>query len=473
MRPPGRRLSVRTRLTLWYSGVLLAIVLVISAFSYFMLHRSLIRDADVQLVMVGQVVRDAGIGEAKRSGAELHQILGPEFFDIFFRVTGPDGQEEGGSEALRGRPLPLSVEARERGRAGESTFETVVLAGRERVRARLLTIPLTREPAPARFIQVGVAFDEIDHALVGYLETLAVMVPLGLGLAATGGALLARSALNPVDRMSRTARRITAEDLTRRLTLGGTGDELDHHAGTLNAMFDRLEEAFAHVRRFAADAAHELRTPLTALKGGIEVALRAQRSPEQYREVLRSSLEEVDRLIRLAENLLLLSRLRMGEPSPREPVELEPLLMDVLDVGARLADGRGVTVRLGRVEPLTVEGDLSTLRRALLNLVENAIKYTQAGGKVELSAERDGHQAVVEVRDTGVGMDPADVDRIFEPFVRLDPARARDTGGSGLGLSIVRSIVSTHAGTLSVQSARGAGSTFTIRLPSADSPHGV
>jgi signal transduction histidine kinase len=117
------------------------------------------------------------------------------------------------------------------------------------------------------------------------------------------------------------------------------------------------------------------------------------------------------------------------------------------------------------VEPVTVEGDLSTLRRALLNLVENAIKYTPAGGKVELSVERDGHQAVVAVRDTGVGMDPADVDTIFEPFVRLDPARARDTGGAGLGLSIVRSIVSTHAGTLSVESVTGAGSTFTIRLP--------
>jgi signal transduction histidine kinase len=158
----------------------------------------------------------------------------------------------------------------------------------------------------------------------------------------------------------------------------------------------------------------------------------------------------------------------MGGPSPREPVEVEPLLMDVLDVGARLAGGRGVTVRLGCVEPLTVEGDLSALRRALLNLVENAVKYTPAGGKVELSAERDGHQAVVAVRDTGVGMDPADVERIFEPFVRLDPARVRDAGGAGLGLSIVRSIVSSHAGTLSVRSAPGAGSTFTIRLPSAD-----
>jgi heavy metal sensor kinase len=463
MRLEGRRLSIRTRLTLWYTVVLLAIVLVISAFSYFMLRRSLIRDADVQLAMVGQVVRDAGIGEAKRSEVELHQILGPEFFDIFFRVTGLEGQEEGGSAALRGRPLPLSVEARERGRDGESTFETVALPGRESLRVRLLTIPLGREPA--RFIQVGVAFDEIDHALIGYLETLGIMVPLGLGLAAIGGALLARSALKPVDRMSRTARRITAEDLTRRLALRGTGDELDHLAETLNATFDRLEEAFSHVRRFAADAAHELRTPLTALKGGIEVALRAQRSPQDYRTVLRSSLEEVDRLIRLAENLLLLSRLRMSGPPSHEPVELEPLLMDVLDVGLRLADGRGVIVRIGRVEPVTVTGDLSTLRRALLNLVENAIKYTHAGGRVELSAERDGHQAVVAVRDTGVGMDPADVDRIFEPFVRLDLARASDTGGAGLGLSIVQSIVSTHAGTLSVESAPGAGSTFTIRLP--------
>jgi heavy metal sensor kinase len=462
MRLWRRRLRVRTRLTLWYSGVLLAIMLVISAFSYFLLRRSLIHDVDVELLMVGQVIRDAGTGVAKRSEAELRAILGPAFHEIFFRVAGPGGREEVGSEALGGRQLPLSAEAQVRGRDGDLTFETVALAGGERV--RLLTIPLTGEP-PARFIQVGVAFEDIDRALIGYLETLGVMIPLGLGLAATGGALLARSALKPVEMMSRTARRITAEDLTRRLPLRGTQDELDYLAETLNAMFERLEEAFAHVQRFAADAAHELRTPLTALKGGIEVALRAERSPENYRHVLRSSLEEVDRVIRLAQNLLLLSRVRMGGLSLGERVELEPLLIDALDVGTQLADGRGVTVRLGHVEPLTVEGDSSTLQRALLNLVENAVKYTPESGKVELSVARDGDHAVVAVSDTGVGMDPADVDRIFEPFVRLDPARTRDTGGAGLGLSIVRSIVLAHRGTLFVQSAPRAGSTFSIRLP--------
>jgi heavy metal sensor kinase len=460
MRPWGRRLPIRTRLTLWYSGILLGIVLVISVFSYFMLRQSLIRDADVELAMVGQLVRDAGLGVAERSEAELRAILAPKFLDIFFRVIGPDGEEEARSEALGTRRLPLTLKGTSH---TEPTFETVVLAGGERI--RLLTIPLTR--APGWFIQVGADFDDIDRALAGYLDTLGVMVPLGLGLAATGGAWLARSALRPVQTMSHTARRITAEDLSRRLALQGTGDELDHLADTLNAMLARLEEAFGHIQRFAADAAHELRTPLTALKGGMEVALRADRTPETYREVLKSSLEDVDRVIRLAEGLLLLSRLRIGGPAPRQPVELEPLLLEVLDVGIRLAEGRGVGVYLGRVEPLTVQGERSTLWRAALNLVENAIKYTPAGGKVEVALERDGDCAVVQVRDTGVGMDPADVERIFEPFVRLGAAAAHDSGGAGLGLSIVRAIVAAHGGTLVAHSAPGAGSTFTIRLPLA------
>jgi heavy metal sensor kinase len=297
------------------------------------------------------------------------------------------------------------------------------------------------------------------------METLAIMVPMGLGLALVGGAWLAHSALRPVRTMSRAARRISAQDLTRRLPLRGTDDELDYLAETLNAMFGRLETAFTHVRRFAVDAAHELRTPLTVLKGGIEVALRADRTPPEYREVLRSSLEEVEQLIALAENLLLLSRLRMEMVLPRHTIELETLLMDVVDTGARLANGRGVIVRLGPVEPLVVNGDHLTLRRALVNLVENAIKYTPAGGTVELSLGRDGAHAVVAVTDTGVGMNPADAERIFEPFVRLDAARTGEAGGAGLGLSIVHSIVVAHDGQLSVQTAPGVGSTFAMRLP--------
>jgi heavy metal sensor kinase len=279
--------------------------------------------------------------------------------------------------------------------------------------------------------------------------------------------MIARTAFRPVDEMASAARRISAEDLHQRIALRGTRDELDRLAETLNGMLARLDEAFTQMRRFAADAAHELRTPLTALKGGMEVARRASRSPEEYRQVLDSSLEEVDRLIRVAEDLLLLSRSAAGGETPRAPVDLEPLLLDGLEVGTRLAQGSGVHVQLGAVVPATVRADAGALARAIRNLVENAIKYTPAGGKVELSLRTaDGH-ALLAVQDTGIGIAPADAGRIFEPFVRLDAARARETGGTGLGLAIARSIVIAHGGTLMLESEAGAGSRFTIRLPLA------
>jgi heavy metal sensor kinase len=263
------------------------------------------------------------------------------------------------------------------------------------------------------------------------------------------------------------ARRITAEDLDRRIALRGTNDELDRLANTLNGMLARLAAAFTEMRRFSADAAHELRTPLTALKGGIEVALRSARSPEEYRRVLVSSLEEVERLIRLAEDLLLLSRSVAGPETPRESVDLEPVVLEVFDIAARLAQGRGVSVRLNEVGPATVKGDALALHRAILNLVENAIKYTPAGGKVELSLTTSDKSAVVTLEDTGIGIAGADAERVFEPFVRLDAARARETEGSGLGLAIARAIVVAHGGTISLESTPGAGSRFTVRLPLA------
>ena len=283
----------------------------------------------------------------------------------------------------------------------------------------------------------------------------------------SAGPSLARVALRPVDEMTRTARRITAEDLSRRVERPGTGDEMERLAETLNGMLARLEAAFTQTRRFAADAAHELRTPLAALRGGIEVALRAERTPEEYRRVLASSLEEVERLIRLAEDLLLLSRSSAGPDVTRAPVDLEPLLLDVFDVGARLGQAAAVSVRTDAMAPATVRGDATALRRAVLNLVENAIKYTPPGGKVELALTTGDGMAVITVSDTGIGLDPADADRIFEPFVRLDAARARDTGGAGLGLAIARSIAVAHGGTLTVESRPGAGSRFVLRLPLA------
>jgi heavy metal sensor kinase len=467
--------KIRTRLTLWYTGILLAILVVISALSYSLLSWSLTKDIDASLLTVGQIVRDVGWEppETPLRGAvaAVREILGPEFYDKFFRLIDPDGHPRAHSTFFAGQAAPLSTSARHNATRGQPTFETVRLARDKPV--RLLTMPVVRDGQLLQIVQVGIPLARTHQTLQHYLQTLLILVPVGLGLAATGGALTARAALARLDTISRTARRISAEDLGQRLPSDGTGDELDHLIETLNEMLARLEAAFAEIRRFSADAAHELRTPLTALRGGLEVALRTQRTTPQYREVLASSLEDVERLIRLAEDLLLLTRSAAGAGSKAAQVDLEPLVLDVFDTALRLAASRGVTVRMAEGLPrpdggqMTAMGDGTALRRALLNLVENALKYTAPGGVVELSLARERSDGVIAVRDTGVGIAPHDVERIFEPFVRLDAARARATGGAGLGLAIARSVVNAHGGRLHVESTPGHGSTFTIRLPLA------
>ena len=462
-----RPLSIRARLTIWYAGALLAILAVVSVLSYSVLRWSLLQQVDASLVTVAQIVREtdergAGGSEVERA---IRELLGPGFADQFFQFLDPEGRSRFRSGPPPAAPLPLSREARVNAARGLRTFET--LEDPQGGPIRLLTVPVQRSGRSVEIIQVSAPLARTREALARYLTTLLALVPVAVGLAAGGGAVIAGRALRPVREMSRSARQITAEDLGRRLERRGADDEIDHLADTLNTMLGGLEAAFAQARRFSADAAHELRTPLTALKGELEVALRAARSPEEYRRVLHSNLEEVEHLIRLVEDLLLFSRSAAALGPPRERVELEPLVLEVLEAGARRAQGVGVTVRADALEPAVVLGEAGALRRALGNLVDNAVKYTPAGGKVELSLLVAEGQARIVVRDTGIGIDPADAARIFDPFVRLDAARGRDASGAGLGLALVRAIVLAHGGTITVDSTPEAGSRFTVSLPLA------
>lgn len=464
-------LSIRTRLTLWYGTALLVILLVIAALSYSILRWSLIRDLDASLLIVAKFINDSGYkADSSEIGSNpevaMQEILGPEFYDKVFQFVDEKGALAARSTQLRHRTLPLSAEARANAGRGMGTFETVAISTGEPV--RLLTMPVAREGKPVQLLQVGIPFHRVEQELWRYLQSLFVLIPLGLALAALGGGLIARAALSRVDEMSRTARQVSGEDLSDRLVVRGTGDELDHLAETLNAMLARLQAAFTEIRRFTADAAHELRTPLTTLTGEIEVALRSTRSVEDYQEVLRSSLEEVRRLTLLAEDLLLLSRSSAGAGLPHERIDLEALMVDVIDVAVRLAQAKHIAIHVEEIGPAMVMGDPMALSRAVLNVVENAVKYTPTGGKVTVALLREGRVVRVVVRDTGVGIDPSDLDRIFEPFVRLDPARARATGGAGLGLAIARAIILAHGGSVTVESVVGAGSCFAISLPLAE-----
>jgi signal transduction histidine kinase len=298
--------------------------------------------------------------------------------------------------------------------------------------------------------------------------------------------------------MTQAARRIEAENLAERLHGAESNDELGRLAGTLNEMLGRLEAAFAQARRFSADASHELRTPLTVLRGEIEVALRSPRDAEEYRVVLESALQEVERLSRLTADLLLLSRADAGALRPaRETVELDRLLEEAAKQGEILARGRDVRVGLEAVEPLVARGDAGLLGQLLLNLVDNAVKYTPDGGRVGLalcarsrSVDQSNGQAAdtrtgsghsitrpldhltawaeIAVRDTGPGIPTEILPHIFDRFYRADQARSREVGGAGLGLCIARTIAELHGGRIEVESAPGAGSVFRLLLPQAD-----
>jgi heavy metal sensor kinase len=264
--------------------------------------------------------------------------------------------------------------------------------------------------------------------------------------------------------MVEAARKIEAEDLSRRLETSASHDELGRLAAVLNDMLARLERSFTAVRHFSADAAHELRTPLTILKGEIEVALQSSRSEDEYRKILTSCLEEVDRLSALVQDLLFLARSDSGNVTVTDtPVDLSAVFTEVSQPLGALAESTSINFTALSPPSLWIKGNGSMFFRLIFNLGENAIKYTPAGGSVELRLTQNGSTAVLQVQDNGPGIPYKEQAYIFDRFYRGDPARSR--GGTGLGLALVRSIVALHKGQITVESEVGKGTCFQVTLP--------
>jgi signal transduction histidine kinase len=486
-----RTLSIRSRLTLWYTGILAATLVLLGGASYLLLMRGLWQDVDTTLEGVAKTVAQA----AARPPAQivppdfdemLRRFFGPSFADRFYQFLDPHGRLDPRWPRFGDEPLHISPGALKSAADGYATFET--MPGSGRVPVRVLTFPVMQHGQIVNVLQVGMSLEGLYMARQHFLWTLAGLVPLALILAGTGGWLLARRALRPVDQMTTTARRIEAERLAQRLAGADVDDELGRLARTLNEMLARLEAAFAQVRRFSADASHELKTPLTVLRGEIEVALRGPRDPAEYQRVLGSVLEEVESMARLVDDLLLLSRADAGALRwDVAPVELDRLVEEVAKEGEILGRGKPVHVKILELEPLVAQGDGQRLKQLLRNLVDNGVKYTPPGGQVNLAlraARREAPEpnpksqipnpkspeafdswAEIVVQDTGVGIPPDALPRIFERFYRVDPARSRETGGAGLGLCIAKTIAEAHGGRIEVRSAPGAGSLFTVLLP--------
>jgi heavy metal sensor kinase len=468
--------SIRARLTLWYTSLLTLTMLLLGGIAYGLLGYSLARDIDgalqgVALALADQAARGGVPAVSPDIDAIFRRFFGISPWDRYVERRHPWGDRAPQEAPSQGERLPLSPNALNRAAQGLATFETVEGLGPYPV--RILTYPVRDASRAPSLIRVGMSLGSVSMTRRRFLLVMAAVLPLAVLLAGGGGWLLARRALKPVDRMTEAARRISAEHLGERVGTSGSGDELDRLASTLNEMLGRLDGAFRQIRQFSADASHELQTPLTILKGELEVALRAPRTADEYRRVLGSALEESERIARLVEGLLLLSRADAGVlRMDRKPLDLAQLVAEVCEQTQVLAKAQGVTLALGSSTPIAIQGDREHLRRLLLNLVDNGIKYTPAGGRVTLSLHEDGAWAVLRVSDTGIGLTPGEQERIFQRFYRAPEAVSRGDGGSGLGLCIARSIAEAHGGRIEVDSAPNRGSTFTVFLPHPPSPSG-
>lgn len=316
-------------------------------------------------------------------------------------------------------------------------------------------------------VTLATSLRDYNWAIARFRLILFALVPALLVVASLGGYWMSHRALAPVDEITQAARGIGAQDLARRLTVHKTGDELERLADTLNEMLVRLDGAFQRVTRFTADASHELRSPVAVMRASAELALRKSRSEEEYREALAQILREAEKVSHLIDQLLVLARADSGSAVlPMNPTDLRETVHSACNQLGHMAESKGLALSEQLPDRnLVVNGDALSLERLFLILLDNAVKYTPTGGKIDVRLSTDNGSAIAEVRDTGIGIASEDIPHIFDRFYRADRARSREFGGAGLGLAIGRWIAEAHGGEIRLESEPAKGSIFQVRLP--------
>ena len=464
--------SIRTRLTFWYTTLLFVSLLAFGAIFSYSLLKIFIYRIDNQIIsvadmMVHTVIRPSGqIFIPRDFDIMLERYFGVRTAGSYIQVLEPHGGVIAKSSNLEGFSMTVPPLTYRAAIEGATIYEVVKTVGKYPL--RVVTKPIILDGKLIAIVQVGSSFegmDEIFH-LLAY-----ILLPGILACVVVAGAVgwfLARKALRPVAEITDTARKITAENLDERIRADVPQDEIGRLAATMNEMIERLEKSFQQIRQFTGDASHELKTPLTILKGEIEMALRSKDDVQYMKEVLSSSLEEIDRMSYIVKSLLDLAKMDVEKGAlAKEPVRLDKVLADRHEHFKRLAFDSAVQLDILENRPVMVLGDQVRLSQLIYNLIDNANKYTPRGGKVELRLGQDGQTVIFRVKDTGVGISPEDLPYIFDRFYRVDKARTREVGGAGLGLSICKEIAEAHGGTLEVLSVHGEGSTFTASLPAA------
>jgi two-component system OmpR family sensor kinase len=460
--------SFRAQLALRFALTLLVILVVLAAASTALLRARLHNQLDRTLLTLAEVEAEAGASTTGSSfrfheGVFLARSRRPlSELTRYAELWDERGEPVTRSANLGTRDLPLPAAAMSAAREGVIGRATHRWDG-QRIRTVIYPLRLLGAQHAMHYLQVSAPLQPVDST-VRQAVVLAVLLGLAGSLAAFGGAWwFAGLATRPVAQMAAQAEAIEAGTLSARITAHAEATEYRRLVVVLNAMLGRLDRAFQAQRRFVADASHELRSPLTVLKGDIDVALRRDRSPGEYRQALESSREEVDRMAALAENLLTLARTDAGlQPDQLRPVDLQDVSRRAVEKSRAAAARAGLELKL-ELSEAPARGDVGLLERAVANLVENAVKYSPQGTRVEVRCRSADGVVMVEVEDTGPGIAAEHAPYVFERFYRGDPARARGSG-VGLGLPIARAIAEAHGGRLELARS-GPGALFRLTLP--------
>lgn len=447
--------SITFRLTLWYLLVISILLFIFQISAYLLLSQRVYQNLDDSLKAHSQTI-EASL-DYKNGKPSLGDV---EIYDQLILLFDSSGKpvEERGSPGLVKKAIPFLKGIQFFKTATYRTFKDSDTA------YRLYIVPLNGDSASS-FLVIGRTTEEISVVLNNFFFILSTISLGVLLLSGLGGIFLTSRFLRPLERMRKTAETIGANDLSQRIPIENT-DELSRLALAFNNMIERLESAFKRQKQFTSDASHELRTPLAVIQAESSLALRKKRRPEEYRQTIQTVLKESQQMRSIIEKLLYLARLDQGTTMYRfEKVDIKDLVVDGVREMESLILEKRITLSCSAKNSVFVRGDATALRQVVTNILQNAIRYTEPGGRIGVSVEDSEDEGRILFADTGIGIDEEHIPHIFDRFYRVDAARTDRDGGSGLGLSICKEIISLHEGTITVHSKLGQGSTFTVHLP--------
>jgi heavy metal sensor kinase len=454
---------IKVRLTFWYIIILVLVLILFSGALYWSMESYIHDRVRKQLqIQAEKVLREVN-KEQKEDGGPYLLKLEEELEEIVFKGTTSAFYNQSG-ELLMGKDIdkvtPKII------KPAESDFLIELESRRKDQKWVVVTLAAKNKQGFIGYLRLARSLAGEEATLNKLIAILILAIPLTLLLASSGGYFLAYKALKPIDQISKTAQAISHSNLSKRIIANNNDDETGRLIDTLNDLLNRLEEAFSREKRFTSDASHELRTPIAIIRVHAEENLKEERSAKEYRHALKVIQKQTDYMSHLVGQLLLLARSDMNQhPIEKESLDFTELIEIVIEEMEELALKKDINIDFEIEQGLRLYGDQSMLTQLLINLLDNAIKYTPPKGSIDIKVKSQSNQIRIEIKDTGIGISKEDQAYIFDRFYRVDKSRSRASGGSGLGLSICQWIVRIHKGNIEIESEINQGSIFTIYLP--------